>query len=154
LSTACVQCPKALVHFSKVSLSTTALNLCYVALCVDSNVHDIRYFHELKHKGVEHFYATPDDTCNICTKYDILRVPFYFTLDSTGNIHHDGKELLAAVHTFASENLQTYAKGYPIWKTLHEQKEEESIIPCDPLLMPSTNHFVLYPIQNAEIWAF
>jgi hypothetical protein len=39
--TTCVWGPKALVNFSKVSLSTTVLNLRYTALCMDSNVHDI-----------------------------------------------------------------------------------------------------------------
>jgi ribonucleotide reductase beta subunit family protein with ferritin-like domain len=153
-STQCTRCPKALDDLSNTSLEATSPETCYAALCIDSNPKDIRYFHEIKHKGIDHFFLAPDDARNIRTEYNIKQVPYYFAVDKTGQILYNGKQMLAAVHAFATKNLQHFAEGCPIWKTLRKQEEEEGLIPLDPLLTPSQNRFVLYPIQNAEIWAF
>jgi ribonucleotide reductase beta subunit family protein with ferritin-like domain len=153
-STQCIRCPDALDNFSKVARATLELDIRFVALCIDSNVCDIRFFHKLDHKGIDHFYAAPDDARCISSEFGIHQVPHYLAIDESGQVRYSGKELLAAVHSFATENVRSYAESCPIWKTHHKQKEDQGLIPLDPLLTPNKNRFVLYPIQNEEIWAF
>jgi ribonucleotide reductase beta subunit family protein with ferritin-like domain len=153
-STQCVRCPDALENFSKVALASTDPDIRFVALCIDSNASNIRFFHDLHQKGFDHLYANPEDARSITTEFGIQKVPYYFALDEHGQVKYNGRELLAAVHAFATEQTRSYAESCPTWKTHHKQKEEEGLIPLDPLLTPNKNRFVLYPIQNQEIWAF
>jgi hypothetical protein len=83
-STQCACCPDALDNFSKVALATTDLDIHFVALCINSNIYNIQFFHKLKHKGIDHLYANPEDARRITAEFDIHKVPYYFAIDGLG----------------------------------------------------------------------
>jgi hypothetical protein len=112
-TTQCHRCPNALINFRRVRQEVShSLNIRFVALCLDSNPSDIRFFFDIQDKAIDYLYAEPDDSILIRHDLNLSQVPHYVAIDVNGQVKYSGKEVLAAVNAFCDNRVFTLDEDF------------------------------------------